>query len=69
MALSGDFAGESEAVVLFADRARQVDSRFVLDGQAGPGRMQSDSENPDAPAGVLYHGQDVSLGAIEKGRL
>ena len=52
--------------MLFADRARQVDSRFVLDGQAGPGRMQSDSENPDAPAGVLYHGQDVSLGAIEK---
>jgi hypothetical protein len=28
--------------------------------------MQRDPENPDAPAGVLDHGQDVSLGAIEK---
>ena len=31
-----------------------------------PVGMQSDSENPDAPAGVLDHGQDVCLGAIEK---
>ena len=29
-------AGGSEAVALFADRARQVDSRFALDGQTGP---------------------------------
>src|SRR6185437_13663208 len=29
-------AGGSEAVALFADRARQVDARFVLDGQSGP---------------------------------
>ena len=29
-------AGGSEAVALFADRARQVDARFVLDGQTGP---------------------------------
>ena len=28
--------GGSEAVALFADRARQVDARFTLDGQAGP---------------------------------
>jgi len=28
--------------------------------------MQRDPENPDAPAGMLDHGQDVSLGAIEK---
>jgi hypothetical protein len=33
------------------------------------GGMQRDPENPDAPAGVLDHGQGVSLGAIEKGRL
>jgi hypothetical protein len=30
------------------------------------GGMQRDPENPDVPAGVLDHGQDVSLGAIEK---
>jgi predicted ATPase/DNA-binding CsgD family transcriptional regulator/transcriptional regulator with XRE-family HTH domain len=29
-------AAESEAVALFADRARQADPRFVLDDQAGP---------------------------------
>ena len=29
-------AGGSEAVALFADRARQVDARFALDGQTGP---------------------------------
>ena len=28
--------GRSEAVALFADRARRVDTGFVLDGQAGP---------------------------------
>jgi hypothetical protein len=28
--------------------------------------MRSDSENPDAPAGVLDHGQDIGLGAIEQ---
>jgi non-specific serine/threonine protein kinase len=28
--------GGSEAVALFADRARQVDAEFTLDGQAGP---------------------------------
>ena len=29
-------AGGSEAVALFADRARRVDARFVLDGRTGP---------------------------------
>ena len=29
-------AGGSEAVALFADRARRVDARFALDGQTGP---------------------------------
>src|SRR5512142_394543 len=29
-------AAGSEAVALFADRARRADPRFVLDGQAGP---------------------------------
>src|SRR5204863_5198926 len=27
---------ESEAVALFADRARRADARFVIDGEAGP---------------------------------
>ena len=31
-----DEAGGSEAVALFADRARQVDAGFTLDGQTGP---------------------------------
>jgi predicted ATPase/DNA-binding CsgD family transcriptional regulator len=31
-----DNAGGSEAVALFADRARAVDARFTLDGQTGP---------------------------------
>src|SRR5450755_5019029 len=33
-----------------------------------PGGMQRDSENPDAPAGVLDHGQDIGLGPIEQVR-
>jgi predicted ATPase/DNA-binding CsgD family transcriptional regulator len=38
LALPGgpDDAGGSEAVALFADRARAVDARFTLDGQTGP---------------------------------
>jgi hypothetical protein len=39
----------------------------LLDGPF-PGGMRSDSENPDAPAGVLDHGQDIGLGAIEQVR-
>jgi hypothetical protein len=31
-----------------------------------PGGMQGDSEDADAPGGVLDHGQDISLGAIEQ---
>jgi hypothetical protein len=31
-----------------------------------PGGMERDSENPDAPAGVLDHGQDIGLGPIEQ---
>jgi len=33
-----------------------------------PGGMQRDSQDADAPAGVLDHGQDVSLGPIEQVR-
>ena len=39
----------------------------LLDGPF-PGGMQRDSQDADAPAGVLDHGQDVSLGAIEQVR-
>jgi hypothetical protein len=28
--------------------------------------MQGDSEDADAPGGVLYHGQDIGLGAVEQ---
>jgi hypothetical protein len=30
------------------------------------GWIQRDSEDADAPGGVLDHGQDVSLGAVEQ---
>ena len=33
-----------------------------------PGWRQSDSEDADSPGGVLDHGQDVGLGAIEQFR-
>ncbi len=33
-----------------------------------PSGMQSDSEDADAPGGVLHHGQDIGLGAIEQFR-
>jgi predicted ATPase len=32
----GAYAAGSESVMLFVDRARRADARFVLDGQAGP---------------------------------
>src|ERR1039457_1892111 len=54
---------ESDPVRLVADIHDQVAG---LLGGPFPGGMQRDPENPDAPAGVLDHGQDVSLGAIEK---
>jgi len=31
-----------------------------------PGWMHSDSEDADALGGVLYHGQDAGLGAVEQ---
>src|SRR6266702_3072428 len=34
-----------------------------------PGWMQSDSEDADAPGGVLDHGQDISLGATGQFRV
>ena len=48
---------------LFAEIHDQVAG---LLGTPFPGRMQGDSEDADAPAGVLDHGQDVGLGAIQQ---
>ena len=31
-----------------------------------PGGMHCDAEDADAPCGVLDHGQDVSLGAVQQ---
>jgi len=31
-----------------------------------PGRMRGDPENADTPAGVLDHGQDIGLGAVQQ---
>jgi hypothetical protein len=33
-----------------------------------PGGVQRDAEDAEAPGGVLDHGQDVSLGAVEQFR-
>src|SRR5580704_9163587 len=33
---------------------------------AGRSILQCDSENADAPGGVLYHRQDIGLGAVEQ---
>jgi len=52
---------ELDPVRLLAEVHDQVAG---LPGGPFPGGMRSDSENPDAPAGVLDHGQDLSLGAI-----
>src|SRR4029077_13973418 len=43
-------------------------SKEVADLLCGPlpGWMQSDPEDADTPAGVLYHGQDIGLGAVQQ---
>jgi len=35
-------------------------------GSPFPGWMRGDSEDADAPGGVLDHGQDIGLGAVEQ---
>jgi len=45
-------------VLIVVDLVRVLGGPFL-------GGMQRDSGNPDAPAGVLEQGQDVSLGAVE----
>jgi len=48
---------------LLAEVHHQVAS---LLGGPFSGWMQYDSENADAPGGVLYHGQDICPGAVEQ---
>jgi hypothetical protein len=50
-------------VCLLAEVHHQVAG--LLDGPC-PGRMQGDSEDADAPGGVLNHGQDICPGAVEQ---
>src|ERR1039457_2095868 len=54
---------ELDPVHLLAEVHHQVPG---LLGGPLPRWMQGDSEDADAPAGVLDHGQDISLGAIEQ---
>ena len=54
---------ELDPVCLFAEVHEQVAG---LLGGPLPGGMGSDPEDADAPAGVLDHGQDVGLGAVEQ---
>ena len=56
---------ELDPVRLLAEIHDQVAG--LLGGQR-PGGMQSDPEDADAPGGVLDHGQDVSLGAVQQAR-
>ena len=48
-----------DLVRLFTEIHHQIPG--LLSGPL-PGGMQSDSEDADAPAGVLDYGQDISLG-------
>jgi hypothetical protein len=54
---------ELDPVRLLAEVHDQVAG---LLGGPFPGGMQGDSEDADASAGVLDHGQDVGLGAIQQ---
>ena len=54
---------ELDPVRLFAEVHDQVAG---LLGGPFPGGMQGDAEDADAPGGVLDHGQDVGLGAVEQ---
>jgi hypothetical protein len=54
---------ELDPVCLLAEVHHQVAS---LLGGPLPGGVQGDSEDTDVPGGVLDHGQDVSLGAVEQ---
>jgi hypothetical protein len=56
---------ELDPVRLLAEVHQQVAG---LLGGPFTGGVQRDPKNPDAPAGVLDHSQDVSLGPIEKVR-
>ncbi len=47
-------------------RVKVHDQVAGLLGGPFPGRMQSDPQDADALAGVLDHGQDVSMGAVEQ---
>ena len=54
---------ELDPVRLLAEVHDQVAG---LLGGPRPGGMQGDSEDADAPGGVLDHGQDVGLGAVQQ---
>jgi len=53
---------EFDPVSLSAEVYQEVAS---LLGGPFPGRMQGHSEDANAPGGVLDHGQDMGLGAVE----
>jgi hypothetical protein len=54
---------ELDPVRLLAEVHDQVAG---LLGGPFPGRMQGDSEDADAPDGMLDHGQDIGLGAVQQ---
>ena len=54
---------ELDPVRLLAEVHDQVAG---LLGGPFPGRMQGDSQDADAPGGVLDHGQDIGRGAVQQ---
>jgi predicted ATPase/DNA-binding CsgD family transcriptional regulator len=59
-------AGGSEAVVLFADRARQVDAGFVLDGRTGPAVARLVARLDGMPLAIeLAAARVEALGAVQ----
>ena len=59
-------AGRSEAVTLFADRARRADARFVLDGRTGPAVAKIVARLDGLPLGIeLAAARVEALGVME----
>ena len=53
---------ELDPMGLFTEVHEEVAGRL---GGPLPGEIRRDAEDADAPGRVFYHGQDVSLGAVE----
>ena len=66
LSVPGEGSGECEAVELFADRARQVDARFVLEGAAGAAVARLVARLDGMPLAIeLAAARVEALGAVQ----